>query len=317
MAKHVVVEANLVPNLLQFTLVGLEIGRYHEMVHPAYLDEYSGWIPRGQKDLFSRVSSRLEGVSSSTWFALLYQIPSYLAKDSLDSLLDTISQLAKEDPRILIERQPEKASLVKQYIPMKDFDLYLGFRGRPNKDWSSLLVAYAGIVKNIHSRLYQERWPQIRRSLDSKRKELEKKMTGINWIDWWEQRTGIAFPYPLFQVELIDAMRTMGTSLLAERDGFYAHADASRIITMISHEICTHMLFSAEALDNDIVGSLIREDLESYLRTVEVVSWATNKELIDDLGLEWTMERSFDWIGNRKERWRHLLHKVIMTTIGA
>lgn len=104
-------------------------------------------------------------------------------------------------------------------------------------------------------------------------------------------------------------MTTMGTSLLAERDGFYAHGDSVKLVTMISHEVCTHLLFSSECFRNEKIASLIREDLERYLRVVEAVSWATNRDLIDELGLKWTMEKAFDWVGPIKEKIADLVYE--------
>ena len=310
MVKPIVVESSFIPNLLQFTLVGLEAGGFHKMAHPPYRDECSSWISQKQKNLFSDVFSKLEGVSSSTWFALLYQIPAYLAEDSLDSLIEVIQLLSRRDTISVIEEYPKKTALIERYIPLCDFMMYLGYDGAPTKAWSELLIAYSEIVEDIYNRLYAERWTSIRTSLESvKNNLLDGYLGGFDWIGWWEDRTGIDFVYPLFQVELIDAMTTMGTSLLAERDGFYAHASSLKIATMVSHEICTHMLFSADALKNDVVAPLIREDLENYLRTVEVFSWAINKELIQSRDLDWTMESSFDWIGPNKDRVASLIEK--------
>ncbi|MGD9395314.1 MAG: hypothetical protein PVJ05_02700 [Candidatus Thorarchaeota archaeon] len=303
MNKPVIIEANLVPNLLQFTLVGLEAGDFHKIAHPPYRDEYDLWISKEKKDLFVDVFGKLQGVSSSTWFALLYQIPAYLSQDSLDSLLQVIELLSKEDSRLVMDEYPEKAAMVERYIPKDDFQRYVGFEGKPIEPWPAILRAYSDVVEDVHNRLYEERWKTIKPSLETVQQKLvDDYYRSFDWISWWEKRTGIEFVYPLFQVELIDAMTTMGTSLLAERDGFYAHADPLRITTMISHEICTHMLFSADALRSDIVGSLIKEDLERYLRTVEVISWSTNKEVIHELGFDWTMEKSFDWIGPQKDK---------------
>ncbi len=303
MNKPIVVESNLVPNLLQFILVGLEAGGFHKMAHPAYRDEYSLWISQERRDFFSDVFSKLEGVSSSTWFALLYQIPAYLADDTLDSLLDVIGLLSKQDTRSVIERYPEKAVLIERYIPKSDFHMYLGFKGKPIGSWPKLLQVFSDIVEETYNNLYAERWKIIKPSLVTVSQQLNSDfLGGFDWVNWWEERTGISFVYPHFQVELIDAMTTMGTSLLAERDGFYAHVDPIRIATMISHEICTHMLFSKDALTNDVVGPLMRDNLEQYLRTVEVISWATNREFVDELGWKWTMEKSFDWIGPQKDK---------------
>lgn len=311
MNKPVVVESNLIPNLLQFTLVGLEASDFHKMAHPAYREECSTWISQKQKDLFSDVFSKLEGVSSSTWFALLYQIPAYLADDSLDSLLEVIHLLSSEDSKSVIERYPKKAVLIQKYIPKDNFRMYLGFDGKPTEHWSKLLNAYSVIVEDSYNRLYANRWKTIKPTLEAVAKTLTiDYLREFDWVGWWEEKTGIDFVYPLFRVELIDAMTTMGTSLMAERDGFYAHVDPLRIITMISHEICTHMLFSADALTNNLVSPLIKKDLERYLRTVEIISWATNREIIDYLGLKWTMENSFDWIGPQKNKVGALVNKM-------
>ncbi|MBN2228139.1 MAG: hypothetical protein JW779_01005 [Candidatus Thorarchaeota archaeon] len=49
--------------------------------------------------------------------------------------------------------------------------------------------------------------------------------------------------------------------------------------------------------------------MERYLRVVEAVSWATNRDLIDELGLKWTMEKAFDWVGPIKEKIADLVYE--------
>jgi len=302
MNKPIVIESNVVPNLLQFVLVGLEAGDFHKMAHPPYRDEYSAWISQKTREYFSGVFRELTGVSSSTWFALLYQIPGYLADDSIDSLIEILHHLSSRDTISVVTEQPEKAEMIERYIPKGDFSRYTGFEGMPPEPYPSLLKSYSDIINDVYRHLYQGRWSDIRPELEKTRLQLEREyFRDFDWIHWWEKRTGIEFVYPHFQVELIDAMTTMGTSLLAERDGFYAHANPLRIATMVSHEICTHMLFSIDAWTNEVVGPLMREDLERYLRVVEVVSWATNKEIITELGFDWTMTKSFDWVGPQRD----------------
>ncbi len=302
MNKPVIFSTSLVPNLLQHVLVGLGVGRFQDIVNPAYQGELDAWIQSNIKSKFSHEFQKIEGVSSSTWFALLYQIPAYLAGDSVTSLLDVLEMMRTETPLDVISRFPEKQKLVNEYIPHHAFAQYVGFSGSPSTFWSGILTDFIEAVKNGHEQSYKEMWNDIRPKLDLKKQTLrDQYFSEYDWIGWWEERTGIQFPYPHFNVELIDTTTTQGTSLLAERDGFYAYADPLKIVTVVSHEICTHLLYNRQTIENEITGPLIEEDLERYLRTVEVVSWATNREIIRRQGYSWTMEKSFDWIGKAKD----------------
>ncbi len=303
MEKPVIVSVSLVPNLLQHVLVGIGVGRFQDMVNPSYREEMETWVQCDIQSKFSHEFQKIEGISSSTWFALLYQIPAYLSDDNIDSLVNVLEMLSTDAPLEVIGRFPEKAKLVQEYIPDDAFAQYVGFEGDPTSEWSDIIADFIEAVQSGYERTFAQKWEYIRTSLEEIGKSLmDTYFVDFDWIEWWERRTGITFPYPCFNVELIDITTTQGTSLLAERDGFYAHADALKIATVVSHEIGTHLMYNRQAISNKLTGPLIRKDLERYLRTVEVLSWATNREVIEQQDLTWTMENSFDWLGDRKDR---------------
>ncbi len=302
MKKPVLVSVSLVPNLLQHTLVGVGVGRFQDMVNPLYREEYEAWVQCDIRSRFTQEFHKIEGVSSSTWFALLYQIPAYLAEDNLDSLLYVLDMLSTDDPLDVISRFPEKEEFVQQYIPKKAFEQYVGFSGDPPDPWPDIIADFIEAIKSGYERTFTQKWKGIESALEEVAQVLRLDyFSTFDWIDWWEKRTQIEFPYPHFNVELIDTTVTQGTSLLAERDGFYAHTDPLKIATVVSHEICTHLLYNKQAIENEITAPLIKMDLERYLRTVEIISWATNREVIKHQDLSWTMGNSFDWIGPAKD----------------
>jgi hypothetical protein len=100
----------------------------------------------------------------------------------------------------------------------------------------------------------------------------------------------------------------MGTSLLAERDGFFAHSDPLVIISMISHEIGTHMFYSSHIMNNDLIGPLMRKDMESYLKGLEVISWATNRKAMEKLQITWVMQNAFEWLGEDRDTIANLVN---------
>ncbi|TXT53970.1 MAG: hypothetical protein BAJATHORv1_100055 [Candidatus Thorarchaeota archaeon] len=296
--KHLEYTVHLVPNLIQHTLVGMEIGRFHELVNPKYTAEYEDWIPSKLKNLPDL--QKISGVSSTTWFALLYQIPAYLAEDNLSSLLDVYDALAEVDTIQLIQRFPDKYEIIERFIPASKFDTYVGYSGAPPAPWPSIIRKFANAVSHTYESLYSIRWERILPELLAKEKILSEKYVNLlDWIDWWEQRTNLVFPYDVFQIELIDPVRTMGTSILADRDGFYAGASPEKISNNVSHEIGTHIMYNTHAILSDEAGPQIEENLERYLRTVEVLSWALNRELHQEQQLDWTMENALQWIETR------------------
>jgi hypothetical protein len=62
-------------------------------------------------------------------------------------------------------------------------------------------------------------------------------------------------------------------------------------------------------MKNDLIGPLIREDMESYLRGLEVISWATNRKVIEQRGIKWVLQKAFEWLGEDREVIANLVNK--------
>jgi hypothetical protein len=95
------------------------------------------------------------------------------------------------------------------------------------------------MIKQIYDRDYLKRWKEVQKKLEEKRIILASSFEEVDIMSSWEEMIQVPFPFPCFEVELIDTVTTMGNSLLAERDGFYAHAPKEMLINIISHEIGT------------------------------------------------------------------------------
>jgi hypothetical protein len=295
-----------IPNLLQSLLVGLRIGGFDEIAR----DDRKAQIQEHLQDesirAFQSHFDSLEGVSSSTWFALLYQIPAYLAED-IDSLQSILDKLRDTHPLKIINEFPEKKEMVSRYMPSDEFKRYCGFEGSVPEPWPDILTEYREIAVRFYDNWYKDEWKDVSELLEKARTELKPIFRKHDWIAAWEEKTSIEFPYPWFIVELIDPTTTQGTSLLADRDGFYAHVTPLMVVTMVSHEICTHLLYNSTAINHSQVRPLIQKNLERYLRANELVSWSLNEQVMADMSYDWVMSDSFQWMGDVREDVRKLV----------
>lgn len=313
MKKPVNIQSNRIPNLLQSTLVALRIGNFDKIANPENREAIVDCVTEGDRIEFQNTFKELSGVSSSTWFALLYQIPAYLAEDNVDSLKKVLYMRRYQHPWEVISKLPQKRALVESYMPESEFERYVGFEGPPPPPWPLLLNRYLEMVLRVYDEWFETAWHNLMEMM-SVQAELVPVFDQHDWIEVWEKKVDIDFPYPRFDVELTVPVTTQGTSLLAERDGFYAFAEPLSITTMVSHEICTHLLFNSEAISHPTVGSFIEADMERYLRANELVSWSLNKHVMEQFGFEWTMKDSFEWMGETRNKIRTLVSNMQTAT---
>jgi hypothetical protein len=173
--KKVIASVSLIPNLLQHTLVGLEIGGFYELVNPQYANEYKTWFSTNTRDSFSNRFKQLKGISSSTWFALLYQIPAYLADDNIKSLIEILDLLGSNAPLDVIDIFPQKAQLIEKYIPKKEFHQYIGFQGLPPQTWHNILKDYSNAIQQTYEESYVQKWDEIRPVLEKISEDITSK----------------------------------------------------------------------------------------------------------------------------------------------
>ncbi|MBS3794472.1 MAG: hypothetical protein KGY80_06230 [Candidatus Thorarchaeota archaeon] len=304
--KPVKAAVSEIPNLLQSLLVGLRIGGFDEIARDDRKAQIKEHLQDDSIQAFQSHFDALEGVSSSTWFALLYQIPAYLAED-IDSLQSILNDLRHAHPLKIIHEFPEKEEMISKYMPNDEFKRYCGFEGSVHDPWPEILAEYRDIAVEFYDDWFKEDWNKVSELLEKAGSRMTPMFRNHDWIAAWEEKTSIEFPYPWFIVELINPTTTQGTSLLADRDGFYAHVEPLMVVTMVSHEICTHLLYNTTAINHPEVGPLIEKNLERYLRANELVSWSLNEEVMQEMGYDWVMSDSFQWMGDVRDDVRKLV----------
>lgn len=282
------VRVSLVPNLLMHSIIALELEpKWISNLKPAYRDIYTNWALDSEKESLKDLGFAIEGISSNVRFALLYQIPAYFAQDTIQSLISTIYRLVSKDLESFLEDYPEKRKNLFSYVPFEFIPTVWGEDCFHLQTYSEDLRNYARAVEKIFYREYQNKWKKIKTNLQDVKKELTTQcFQDIDWIGKWEEFTNITFPYDTFDVELIDSLTTYGTSILAEKDGFYAFGPEKLLVSMISHEIGTHILFNTYTLKNKGVDKLIQQNVETFFTANELLAWSINMHFLQDLKKE-------------------------------
>lgn len=286
--KETRLNVSLVPNLLTHSLIALRLEpKFLSRINPEYDSEYKNWASKNEIDALTDLRFEIEGVSSNANFAFLYQIPAYFSQDNIQSLIETLDLLSSHTLEEFLEHYPRKKQNLEAYVPKELISTVWGINDENLTRIQEKLPEYADLVETIYHRDYQKRWKCIEEKLGEKRTFLEKNyFDKMDWIGEWEKVTSLDFPYNCFDVELIDALATYGTSILAEKDGFYAYGPTYLLVSIISHEIGTHILFNTYTLLNKGIEEMIRQDLETYLKGNELLTWSINKHILDHFGIE-------------------------------
>ncbi len=286
--KETRLNVSLVPNLLTHSLIALRLEpKFLSRINPEYDSEYKTWASENEIESLNDLRFAIEGVSSNANFAFLYQIPAYFSHDNIQSLIETLDLLSSHTLEEFLEQYPRKKQNLEAYVPKELISTVWGINDENLTRIKEKLPDYADLVETIYHRDYQKRWKRIEEKLGEKRTFLEKNyFDKMDWIGEWEKVTRIDFPYKSFDVELIDALATYGTSILAERDGFYPYGPTDLLVSIISHEIGTHILFNTYTLLNKGIEEMIRQDLETYLKGNELLTWSINKHILEYFGVE-------------------------------
>jgi hypothetical protein len=286
--KETKIKASMVPNLLTHSLIALELEpKFLSRINPDYKSKYKDWASKFEKESLEDLKFAIEGVSSNANFAFLYQIPAYLTQDTIQSLRKTLELLSTHTLEQFIEYYPGKKQKLEAYVPKQLISKVWGINNENLTSIQETFPSYTDIIEALYNRYFHKRWMGIEKSLENKKRFLVQNYFIVNdWIGMWEKITEIYFPYSSFQVVLIDALATYGTSILAEKDVFYAHGPTELLVSMISHEIGTHILFNTYTLMNKGVAELVSQGLETYLKGNELLAWSINKQILDDVGVE-------------------------------
>lgn len=277
MGKKIVFNFNPVVNLILHVLCCADPSFPRKPIY----DERSGeWMMRAERKFFED-NFRMEQtgkVSTTAHFAVLYQIPGYFSSTDLGSLKEVLESMKGGRLATLKYRFPEKGAMLDRYMPEKYQET---FYGKPlSLVEGEVIDRYGSILGEVYERFYREHWGSISAEMSERAVLLQDRyIENHDVIGYWEEKTGLGYPYPSFVVELADPISTQGTSLMAERDSFSHWAPPERVFGMISHEVGTHIFIQTRHLGDHHLGKLFAEAPENTIRMVEALSYLLNLDM--------------------------------------
>ncbi|MFX0066876.1 MAG: hypothetical protein ACFFC7_32485 [Candidatus Hermodarchaeota archaeon] len=253
---------------------------------PIYAEKAEEWLISSEKKFFAD-NFRLEQtgkVSSTAQFALLFQIPAYFSTDTLNSLKEVIDLMKNQSLSLLKQHFPKKGALIDRYTPKQFQALLFEESIKKQKNCEEVLDKYAEILENVYERFYIDYWKTLLPDVNQKIKLLhEEYFKRTNLIELWERKSRLEFPYPTFVVELADPISSLGTSLMAERDAFSSWVNIEKLITLISHEIGTHIFFQTYCLQIPEFTAIFNNNAEKTIRIIEAFSSLLNLDIGKEL----------------------------------
>jgi hypothetical protein len=317
MAKEIVFSLNPIVNLVLHVLCCADPTFPRKPIYDIKAEE---WLLPDER-MFFEENFKLEQtgkVSTTAYFAVLLQVPVYFASDSIDSLTGTLQTMAEEGLEGLKKKFPDKGVLIDYYMPerfqRKTF-------GEPGLFVNAETIArYAEILDEVYGRYYRSHWPTMVPEMEGAAKSLvEEYIEGYDVIGLWEEETHLEFPYPRFVVELADPIKTLGTSLMAERDTFSSWVSKEKTFGMISHEVGTHIITQTQTLEEGSLGGAFEQDAEKILRIGEALAYLVNLKIWRDteksLGYSEGFKAAFgEEIQNLKGRWGEWERGALSTT---
>lgn len=280
MEKKISLSINPVVNLILHVLCCIDPSLPSK---PIYAEKAGEWILKGEREFFEE-NFKLEQtgkVSSTAHFALLFQIPAYFSSSDMESLREVIELMKSGSLNELKNRFLEKGVMLDAYMPEM---FQKNFFDKPLKSKNSETIeTYGRILNDVYSRFYMNYWETIVPEMEERRELLQKRyFDELNLIKKWEEKTRLEFPYPTFIVELADSIKTLGTSLMAERGAFSHWVPTERIFTLISHEVGTHTLFQERTIASPGLTEVFERNPERMIRIFEGLSVMINLEILKE-----------------------------------
>jgi hypothetical protein len=252
---------------------------------PVYDVKAEEWLLQEERQFFEE-NFKLEQtgkVSTTAHFAALLQVPAYFASDSVQSLNKTFQVMMETGLEGLKKKFPEKGFLVDAYMPER---FQRRIFGEPILSESAeTMTRYSEILDDVYVRHYRSYWSTIVPEMEEAAKTLvEEHVEDYDVIALWEEETQLEFPYPRFVVELADPIKTLGTSLMAERDAFSSWVPKEKIFGMVSHEVGTHIFTQTQTLEEGPLGRAFEQDAEKILRIGEALAYLMNLKIWRETG---------------------------------
>jgi hypothetical protein len=317
MAKEIVFSLNPIVNLVLHVLCCADPTFPKK---PIYDTEAEGWLLPVERRFFEE-NFKLEQtgkVSTTAHFAALLQVSVYFASDSIDSLIGAIQEMTETGLEGLKKKFLEKGVLIDAYMP-EDFQRRI--YGEPIlSENTDALRRYAEILDDVYSRYYRNYWLTLVPEMEGVAKTLaEEYIESNDVVALWEEEAQLELPYPRFIVELADPIKTLGTSLMAERDTFSSWVHKEKIFGMISHEVGTHIFTQTKTLEEGPLVRAFEQDAEKILRIGEALAYLMNLEIWRDtgkpLGYSEGFKAAFDEeIRRLKGRWGEWERGILSTT---
>ena len=286
---------------------------------PVYDAKAEEWLLPEERSFFEE-NFKLEQtgkVSTTAYFAVLLQVPVYFASDSIDSLTGALHTMAEVGLEGLKRKFPDKGVMIDSYMPER---FQRRTFGEPVLSESAETIArYAEILDDVYGRYYRSRWPTVVPEMEGAAKSLAEDCEGYDVIGRWEEETRLEFPYTRFGVKLADHIRTLGTSLMAERDAFSSWVPREKTFGMVSHEVGTHIITQTRTLEEGPLGRAFEQDAEGILRIGEALAYLLNLRIWRDtgksLGYSEAFEAAFgEEIRILKDRWGDWERGALSTT---
>lgn len=280
MRKEIVFSLNPVVNLILHILCCADPTFPRK---PVYEKKAGVWLLNGERKFFEE-NFRLEQtgkVSTTAHFATLYQVPAYFASSDIESLNEVIGLMVKGGLEGLKKRFPKKGAMIEAYMP-KRFQKMI-FDGPIRSEKPDVILRYRDILEEVYQRFYRDHWATITTKMEERARLLmDRYIEDHDVIGLWEEETQLVFPYPEFVVELADPIKTLGTSLMAERDAFSSWVSPEKTFGIISHEVGSHILVQTRTLEEDHLAAAFEKETEKTLRIVEAIAYLLNHEIWRD-----------------------------------
>lgn len=243
-------------------------------------EEYKNWEEISKKCLTIGCNAEL--------FAVLFQIPSYIQAEDLETVISSFEKISEaiEEGSIetLLNSYPEVFDNVPIYVPLNVLDEQFKKLFEHKNLVKEIFKKFQGILGGLWDRFYKENWEKNTKAMISKRiNELNVIVSPINIISAWQKEFNIKFPYPEFTIYLVEPTTTIATNLLAEKIMVSANLDDMTLYKIIIHEVGRAFLLNTNLFTNDNLKSIAQSNIEKLSLIVDAICIHIKKELFKNL----------------------------------
>ncbi len=243
-------------------------------------EEYENWEEISKKCMTLGCNAEL--------FAVLFQIPSYIQADDLETVIssfDKISEAIEEGSiESLLNSYPEVFDNIPIYVPLNVLDEQFKTLYENKELIMEIFKKFQGILGGLWDRFYQEHWEKNTLKMIERRiKDLNIILSPINIISAWQKEFKLEFPYSEFTVYLVEPTTTIATNLLAEKIMVSAKLDDMTLYKIIIHEVGRAFLLNTNLFTNDNLKTIAHSNIEKLSNIVDAACIHLKKNLYKNL----------------------------------